>query len=180
MNRFECCQDRECCSFLEDKKDVKKVVIDFLYLDLSVCTRCQGTDANLEAALKEVKDILEREGVEVVANKVNVINEELAVKYKFASSPTIRVNGWDIQMEIKENSCASCGDLCGEDVDCRVWVYKGQEYNEAPREMIVEAILGAVYGEQNGEKAEEGEYVMPENLKRFYEGMKKKRRIDIF
>lgn len=179
-NDIRCCENSSCCSFAGAKKDVEQVVIDFLYLDLSVCTRCQGTDANLDEALREVVAILEQEGVEVVVNKVNVINEELAIKYKFVSSPTIRVNGRDIQMEVKENSCASCGDLCGEDVDCRVWVYKGQEYTEAPKEMIVEAILQEVYGKKDKEKIEEKEYVMPDNLKRFYQAMQKKRRIDLF
>jgi len=29
----------------------RTVAIDFLYLDLEVCTRCRGADANLETAL---------------------------------------------------------------------------------------------------------------------------------
>ncbi|WP_296863099.1 DUF2703 domain-containing protein [Thermosyntropha sp.] len=160
--------------------ETRKVVIDFLYLDLSVCERCQGTDASLEAALAEVKNILEKDDIEVEVNKINVINEDLAYKYKFVSSPTIRVNGRDIQMEVKESSCTSCGDLCGTDVDCRVWVYKGKEYTEAPKEMIVEAILNEVYGKGKERDLEEKEYVLPENLKRFYRGIQQKRRIDLF
>lgn len=48
----------------------------------------------------------------------------------------------------------------------------------AVKEMIIEAILQEVYGEQRDEKGKEEEYVMPENLKRFYQAMQKKRRID--
>jgi len=30
----------------------KRIEIEFLYLDLDDCTRCKGTDANLETALR--------------------------------------------------------------------------------------------------------------------------------
>jgi len=109
------------------------LVIDFLYLDLSVCTRCQGTDTSLDEALAEVSRVLEATGTEVIVNKINVNTEELAIKHRFLSSPTIRVNGHDIQMEVKESLCESCGDLCGDEVDCRVWVYQGKEYTVPPK-----------------------------------------------
>jgi hypothetical protein len=79
-------------------------------------------------AVSEVSKVLEATGVEVAVNKINVINEELARKYKFVTSPTIRINGNDIQMDFKESLCESCGDLCGDDVECRVWVHEGKEY----------------------------------------------------
>jgi len=72
--------------------------------------------------------VLEATGTEVVLNKINVNTEELAVAYKFKSSPTIRVNGHDIQIEVRESLCESCGDLCGDEVYCRVWVYQGNEW----------------------------------------------------
>ena len=42
-----------------------QLAIDFMYLDLETCTRCRGTDANLEAALAEVGRVLDAAGVEV-------------------------------------------------------------------------------------------------------------------
>jgi hypothetical protein len=149
----------------ESKK--KRVEIDFLYLDLSTCTRCQGTDRTLDEALDEVSQVLKATGTEVVVNKINVISEELALKHRFVSSPTIRVNGRDIQMDVKESLCESCGDLCGEEVDCRVWVYEGVEYTVPPKAMIIEAILREVFGRQDVEPVQQP-YVLPENLKRFY------------
>lgn len=142
-------------------------MIDFLYLDLRVCTRCQGTDQSLEDALAEVSGLLGAAGAEVIVNKINVTSEELAIQHRFVSSPTIRVNGRDIQMEVKESLCESCGDLCGEDVDCRVWVYQGNEYTVPPKAMIIEAILKEVYGGHSSSPVEP-EYVLPENLKRYY------------
>lgn len=163
-----------CCSAPKEvEMEKKRIIIDFLFLDVSVCTRCQGTDTSLEEALSEVSTVLKATGVEVAVNKINVVTEELAKQYKFISSPTIRVNGHDIQMDVKESLCESCGDLCGDEVDCRVWVYQGKEYTVPPKAMIIEAILKEVYGGGSKEQ-EEAEYSLPDNLKKFYEAMKNK------
>ena len=45
MNGSCCLGDEECCC---PKPKHRRVEIDFLYPDLNVCTRCIGTDANLE------------------------------------------------------------------------------------------------------------------------------------
>ena len=161
----------DCCGSTEEiDTETKRIVIDLLYLDLSVCTRCQGTESTLDSALTDVSKVLEAAGAEVVVNKVHVLNEELAKEYQFVSSPTIRVNGRDIQMEVKESLCESCGDLCGDDVDCRLWMYNGQEYTVPPKAMITDAILKEVYGSKD-EKMEEQDYILPDNLKHFYETM---------
>lgn len=170
-NSLGCCSCGSDCCGSEQKK--KQILIDFLYLDLSVCERCQGTENNLDEAIAEVSGVLKAVGFDIVVNKINVTSEDLAIKYKFLSSPTIRINGNDIELEVKESSCRECGDLCGDDVDCRVWVYEGIEYNQPPKAMIIEGILKEVYGHTNSEKIEK-DYVIPENLKRFYAGIKEK------
>jgi hypothetical protein len=148
-----------------------QLAIDFMYLDLETCTRCRGTDANLEAALAEVGRVLEAAGVEVSMRKTLVASEEQARLVGFVSSPTIRVNGQDIALELRESSCAACGEACACDgtIDCRVWVWQGQEHTEAPTAMIVDAILREVYG---GERATAPSPVgaVPENLARFFAG----------
>lgn len=177
INNSGCCScGPGCCGSIADIEVEKKTIaIDFLYLDLSVCTRCQGTDTSLDEALADVSKLLEATGTEVVLNKVNVNSEILATEYKFVSSPTIRVNGHDIQMDVKESLCESCGDLCCDEVDCRVWVYQGKEYTVAPKAMIIEAILKEVYGGNQGVNVAEQEYIMPENLKHFYAVMESKK-----
>ncbi|OPX90773.1 MAG: hypothetical protein A4E53_00826 [Pelotomaculum sp. PtaB.Bin104] len=173
-NAGDCSCGPGCCDASKNTKaEKKRIIIDFLYLDLSICARCQGTDKSLDDALTEVSKVLEATGVEVVVNKVNVLSEELAREYKFVSSPTIRINGSDIQMDVKEDFCESCGDLCGDDVDCRIWVYQGEEYTVPPKAMVIEAILKAVYGSNSTNETEQ-EYILPDNLKRFYAAMKKK------
>jgi O-phosphoseryl-tRNA(Cys) synthetase len=134
-----------------------------------------GTDLILYESLLDITKLLDAAGVELIINKINVNSEALAIKYKFVSSPTIRINGRDIQMEVKENSCKSCGDLCGDDVNCRVFIYQGNEYEIPPKAMVIEGILKEVYG-VNQQKNEELEldYILPENLKKFYDAMKLK------
>lgn len=125
--------------------------------------------------MREVSKVLEATGIEVVLNKVNVNTKELAEAHRFISSPTIRVNGHDIQMDVHESLCESCGDLCGDQVDCRVWVYQGQEYTVPPKAMIIEGILKEVYGGGLGIQTDEQAYIMPENLKHFYAVMEDKK-----
>lgn len=168
-----CSNDSNCCGPSNNIENSKKsIIIDFLYLDVTVCERCQGTDKNLDEAIDEVANILKATNVEVKVNKINVNTEELARQYKFVTSPTIRINGNDIQMDYKESLCESCGDLCGDDVDCRVWIYQGNEYTKPPKAMIIEAILKTIYGGENTKQ--EIEYTLPDNLKNFYEAMKTK------
>ncbi len=148
-----------------------RLEIDFLYLDLSACERCQGTDSILKAALEEVAQVLETTGVEVALNNMHVTSEEQAVVLGFLVSPTIRMNGRDIQMNFRESLCESCGTLCECEggVSCREWEYQGQWYTAPPKGLIIEAILKEVYGgaregRDESHKAEE----VPDNLKRFF------------
>lgn len=151
----------------------RKIDIDFLFLDLKTCTRCVGTDQNLEKALTAVEQVLHFSGVEVNLNKLLIDSPAKAAAHSFVTSPTIRVNGRDIALETRESKCDSCTDLCGcaEGTNCRVWLYRGQEYTEAPVAMIVEAIFQEVL--QTPQPATQTTFVyedVPENLKRFFAG----------
>jgi hypothetical protein len=151
----------------------RELIIDFMYLDLETCTRCRETDANLAAALVEVGRILDAAGVDVAVRKTLVRSAEQAAALDFVSSPTIRVNGQDVALELRESRCAECGEACGCDgaIDCRVWVWQGQEYTAAPTAMIVDAILGAVYGgAARAMPAAAANSDVPENLARYFEG----------
>lgn len=152
----------------------RRVDIEFMFLDTSVCTQCQGTEASIEEAVAEVARVLEAAGIEVTVRKIHVQSEEQAKELGFISSPTIRINGRDIQPEVKETLCESCGNLCGEDVDCRVWVYQGKEYTAPPKAMIIDAIFREVY---DGAKVNQPEPskagAVPDNLKRFFAARRK-------
>lgn len=149
----------------------KQLKVDFLYLDLNTCDRCIATDDTLNEALTELSEVLHTLGYEPTVSKVNIITRELAEKYHFVSSPTIRVNGQDICGHVTENNCCSCGDLCGDTVDCRTFTYEGGTYEQPPKALLVDGILRAIYGQipQN-----ETTYTLPENLKRFFAGREQK------
>ena len=149
-----------------------RIEIEFLYLDLTVCTRCRGTDANLETALRAAQEVLQASGADVATRKVLVDSEETARKLRFASSPTIRINGRDIALEFRETPCDSCAEACacGGGVDCRVWAYEGKEYAEAPVPLIVNALLSEIYDSRTADRpAPSRSFELSENLKHFFE-----------
>jgi hypothetical protein len=150
----------------------RELLIDFLYFDLETCTRCRGTDANLEAALADVGHVVAAAGVDVSVRKTLVASAEQARMLGFVSSPTIRVNGQDIALELRESSCAECGEACGCEgsIDCRVWVWQGQEYTQAPPAMIVDAILQAVFSGVPQAAAPVPMGAVPDNVVRFFAG----------
>jgi len=133
------------------KKENKRLKIDFLYLDLSTCERCQTTDKVLDDALDELKEEL-RDVKELTVNKIKITNDKEAKKYNFVRSPTIKINGIDIEeiltgkLEIKDNFCESCSKItcCETDSKCRIFEYKGKKYEAVPKEMIKDAIRKVV------------------------------------
>ena len=150
--------------------------VEFLYLDLNVCERCQGTESSLEEALAEVARVLELSGVEVTLQKIQVQTEEQARALGFVSSPTLRINGRDIQatrgnaVNVKESPCKCGGALCGQDIDCRDWVHQGQEYDTPPIALIVNAILREAFAAIEGTRETSSQGVdVPKNLKKFFD-----------
>ena len=150
-----------------------EITIDFLFLDLTSCTRCLGTDQNLETALEIVRDVLEATGAAVQVRKTLVETADQARELRFVSSPTIRINGRDIAFELKESACGcdACVDGCGDDIACRDWTYRGEEHSEAPVGLIVDAVLGEVYGgAARRATTPDDAYQLPENLDAFFVG----------
>jgi len=162
-----------CCSCGCDEFSGKKVLVEYLYLDLQTCDRCIGTDNILDEVMMVLTPALKLAGYKIEYNKIEIKTEELARKYQFLSSPTIRVNGKDVCQSVAENSCGCCSEISGTDVDCRVFEYQGETYEVPPHEMLAEAILKEVFGEAAGSCAC-GEYKLPENLKIFFDGKSSK------
>lgn len=156
-------------------EEKRRLNIDFLYLDLSVCERCRNTESTLDEAIEGLARVLETTGVEIALNKIHVTTEEQAVALGFLVSPTIRVNRRDIQMNFRESLCESCGTLCGCEggVSCREWEYQGRWHTAPPKGLVIEAILKEMYGgEEEREQFQKGKKA-PDNLKRFFSGLLK-------
>ena len=163
---------KTCCSCGCDETSEKKVLVEYLYLDLQTCDRCIGIDSVLDEVMVTLTPALQIAGYKVEYKKTEIKTAELATQYKFLSSPTIRVNGRDICTSVKENSCGCCSEISGTDVDCRVFEYNGEIYEVPPKEMIAEAILQTVFGPLEDEGSCGDKYKIPDNLKAFFEGKK--------
>ena len=153
------------------------IEVDFLYLDLTTCSRCRNTETSLDAATEAIRPALNLAGVSLEVRKTLLETEEQARTLRFFSSPTILVNGRDIASELIESSCPECGELCGCDggLECRVWDYRGEQHDEAPAGLIMEAILAEIGQEgaalSKETRSEETPVTkVPENLKRFFTG----------
>jgi glutaredoxin len=99
------------------------LTIDFLYTD--DCPHCSE-------ALITLKEVLSEEHVEADFNMIRVASEEEAEQLKFLGSPTIRMNGEDVEPEIEQRA-----DYHGH---CRLYVYREQVFDRPPKEMIREAL----------------------------------------
>ncbi|MEM3068355.1 MAG: DUF2703 domain-containing protein [Nitrososphaerales archaeon] len=117
--------------------------IELLYiLD---CPWCVKTKELIRESLKELK-------IKANIEEILIDTNEKARKYHFVGSPTIRINGRDVQEEVSKGRCLPCEEIaehtqeatefvkqeCG--CGCRIYFYKGKQYPYPPKEMIKEAI----------------------------------------
>lgn len=163
-----------CCSCGCKEASDKKVIVEYLYLDIDTCNRCIGTDTVLDEVMMILTPAFNIAGYEVVYSKTKMETAEIAIKHHFISSPTIRVNGNDICQSVSENSCGCCSDISGTDVDCRVFEYNGENYEVPPKEMLADAILKAVFV-QDERGCSCRDYELPDNLKQFFNGKENKK-----
>ena len=156
-----------CCD--GEDEAAKSIFVEYLYLDLDDCGRCSDTFIALGEAIKEARLMLEPSGITVSLTSIKVESEDQATGLRFKASPTIRMNGRDICETTDETCCEDCSSLCGKDVTCRVWSFRGRTYDSAPKALVVDALLSAAYSPQPA-IAGESEFVLPENLRRFFAG----------
>ena len=162
----------EICCCGETKKE-KVIEVEYLYLDLNTCERCVGTDKVLEDVLEKLAGAFSLAGYTLEYRKVKMETAEMAYAYRFLSSPTIRVNGRDICSSVQENNCGCCGEIAGTEVDCRVFSYNGKTYEVPPAEMVAEAVMRMAFRPKVSACCSGG-YVLPDNLKKFFDGKAQK------
>ena len=89
------------------------------------------------AAVKLVKDVLAAEGVATDIHEVLVKDERMAAEFKFVGSPTIRINGRDVESHSAKSFAVSCR------------LYSGSEQiGLPPAELVHRAVLEARQGER--------------------------------
>ena len=85
-----CCGDTSeesgCCdpdASQDDPNTGKKktVKIEYLYLDQTVCDRCQGTDTRVEKAIEELAPIMDMAGYKLKMKRVEISTKKLAKKH---------------------------------------------------------------------------------------------------
>lgn len=151
----------------------KKMYVELLAIDMSTCERCVPTGEELKKAIEAVRPAADAMGKEIIFNEKVVSTQEEALKLGLKSSPTIRVNGRDIEQEIKESKCGSCTDIAaGTPVDCREWHYKGEVYSHPPVQMLTEALTSELLKPDSKYTEAEPLSELPENLVKFFETKK--------
>ena len=148
------CTDTGC---IAPKKPIP-VLIDFLYLDLQTCAKANDTLASLNEAIDELSHILNSSGLYIEVRQTQIDSVVSATQHQFICSPTIAINGVDI---------AEPHGSSVDDTNCRVWLYKGAEYDTAPKPLIISAIQKAIYDATI--PIIERPYSLPPNLKKFFD-----------
>lgn len=145
-----------------------KLTLEYLYLDRTSCTRCRGTNDRLDEAVALLQPVLGALGAELEIRRVHVTTAAQAESVGLRTSPTLRVNGRDLQPGFAESRCGSCSDLAptAGGVDCREWTWQGRTWTEAPVGLIVEGVLRAALTPEPAPAPPAG---LPENLRRFFE-----------
>ncbi len=82
-------------------------------------------------AIERVKQVCSEEGIDAKINEIQITSEEEARKYRFFGSPTIQIDGEDLESEEERQQ--------GHDHvldSCRIYNYKGQLYMIPHKEAI--------------------------------------------
>lgn len=149
----------------------RRLNIELLVIDLESCARCVPTGEQLRIAIQTVAPTADALDIGLTYRETVVQTAEEAKARALLSSPTIRINGRDIDQDISESECESCGDLTENDVtvDCREWHYRGEVYSAAPLPFLVETLMDALLKvDERPPVTPEPLAELPENLARYF------------
>jgi glutaredoxin len=82
-----------------------------------------------------LEEVLREEGIEAKVEMIKVENDEDAKRLRFIGSPTIRINGVDVQEEVR--------GLKDYGMKCRIYLTKEGTLGYPPKEMIRRAVRWA-------------------------------------
>ena len=116
------------------------VVLELFALDTATCGPCVSAMSSLHAAAALLNRELTGQGYVVATRVVLLENAAHAEELGISSSPTVRVNGHDIELEIQEEACPTCSSLAGAGIECRTYTWDGQQFDHPPIPLIVDAV----------------------------------------
>ena len=125
-------------------KVIKKLRIEFRYVDRDMCSRCRATDKNVKRTVQELRKALQESGF-----VVDFKTTKLPLS-KLAQSNSILINGEDIEKivngkkKVRSSACRGCGKILKSACNCRAYIYRGRKYPYVPRAMIREAIRNSL------------------------------------
>ena len=91
---------------------------------------------NYMPALRQVQAILESIGIQAAVEQLEVDSDEAARQTRFLGSPTIRVNGLDVEAAARQSSQFGVG--------CRTYVVRGKRQGRPPQQWIEDTIREAM------------------------------------
>jgi hypothetical protein len=149
----------------------KPLIVELLVIDLTSCKRCVPTGDQLQQAVSLLAPVAEALGIELKHREIVVQTAQEAKAHALLSSPTIRLNGRDIDQDIRESLCESCGDLTENNtmVDCREWHYRGKVYSAAPLPLLIEAIMASMLDMNAPPVVPAPLMELPENMQRYFD-----------
>lgn len=109
-------------------------------LDTTSCAPCASAVASLHAAAVLLNRELGKEGYLVATRVVRLKDADHARALGVLSSPTVRVDGVDVALELDESPCPSCSDLAGAPVACRTYEWDGRFFDHPPAALIAAAV----------------------------------------
>ena len=170
-----CCGDAACADADAAPAEKKTLNVELLVIDLTSCARCVPTGDQLQRAVSLLAPAADALGIELKHREIVVQTPQEAKDHALMSSPTIRLNGRDIEQDIRESLCESCGDLTENNtlVDCREWHYRGKVYSAAPLPLLVEAIMGAMLAIDQPPVAPQPLAALPGNLEGYFANKKR-------
>lgn len=93
-----------------------------------------------QKALAEIYKARDEFGLMAEVEVILVDSQEKALDYKFLGSPTIKINGTDLEPELE-----ATGNFTTD--ACRAYFYEGSLYDYPPKEMLINALKPfAVFG----------------------------------
>lgn len=93
-----------------------------------------------QEALGEIKEALEELGFSAEVEVILVDNPEKAQAYKFLGSPTIKINGLDLEAGRGDRPVAPTATENFSLSACRTYIYEGSLYHYPPKEMLLEVL----------------------------------------